>query len=228
MSLLNTIVAFVVALGVLIVVHEFGHYLVARLCGVKVLRFSVGFGRPLVALAARPRPDRMGASPRFRSAATSRCSTSAKARWRRRSCSARSTARASGGASRSWSPGRSPTSCSRSLLYWVLFMHGVPGRAGARPSRRRHAAAAAAGLRAGDTRRARSTASRSPPGRTLRWRAAASARCSARALRVEVRPSAATSRVRRSTCRGYPRRRSRQRLPASLGLRAVPAAAARR
>lgn len=48
MILLQTIAAFVVALGVLIVVHEFGHYLAARLCGVKVLRFSVGFGRPLV------------------------------------------------------------------------------------------------------------------------------------------------------------------------------------
>jgi regulator of sigma E protease len=47
MSVLNTIVAFIVALGVLIVVHEYGHYLVARLCGVKVLRFSVGFGRAL-------------------------------------------------------------------------------------------------------------------------------------------------------------------------------------
>lgn len=40
--------AFVVALGVLIVVHEFGHFLVARLCGVKVLRFSVGFGKVLL------------------------------------------------------------------------------------------------------------------------------------------------------------------------------------
>ena len=48
MSLLHTIVAFVVALGILIVVHEYGHYLVARLCGVKVLRFSVGFGRALL------------------------------------------------------------------------------------------------------------------------------------------------------------------------------------
>jgi regulator of sigma E protease len=47
MSLLHTILAFIVALGVLIVVHEFGHYLAARLSGVKVLRFSVGFGRPL-------------------------------------------------------------------------------------------------------------------------------------------------------------------------------------
>ena len=39
--------AFAVVLGVLIVVHELGHYLVARWCGVKVLRFSVGFGRVL-------------------------------------------------------------------------------------------------------------------------------------------------------------------------------------
>ena len=45
MSLLTSIGAFVVALGVLIVVHEFGHFLAARACGVKVLRFSVGFGR---------------------------------------------------------------------------------------------------------------------------------------------------------------------------------------
>jgi len=48
MSFLHTLVSFLVALGVLIVVHEFGHYLAARLCNVKVLRFSVGFGRPLV------------------------------------------------------------------------------------------------------------------------------------------------------------------------------------
>lgn len=41
------LIAFVVVLGVLILVHELGHYTVARLCGVKVLRFSVGFGRAL-------------------------------------------------------------------------------------------------------------------------------------------------------------------------------------
>jgi len=39
--------AFAVVIGVLIVVHELGHYLAARWCGVKVLRFSVGFGRIL-------------------------------------------------------------------------------------------------------------------------------------------------------------------------------------
>ena len=46
-NFLYYLAAFAVVLGVLIVVHEYGHYRVARLCGVKVLRFSVGFGRPL-------------------------------------------------------------------------------------------------------------------------------------------------------------------------------------
>jgi regulator of sigma E protease len=46
-SVLTTVVAFVVALGILITVHEFGHFWVARRLGVKVLRFSVGFGRTL-------------------------------------------------------------------------------------------------------------------------------------------------------------------------------------
>jgi regulator of sigma E protease len=46
--MLLTIAAFVVALGVLIAVHEYGHYRVAVACGVKVLRFSIGFGRPLL------------------------------------------------------------------------------------------------------------------------------------------------------------------------------------
>lgn len=46
-NFMSTIGAFILALAVLIVVHEYGHYLAARLCGVKVLRFSVGFGRPL-------------------------------------------------------------------------------------------------------------------------------------------------------------------------------------
>ncbi len=42
-----TLLIFVVTISVLVVVHEMGHYLVARLCGVKVLRFSVGFGKVL-------------------------------------------------------------------------------------------------------------------------------------------------------------------------------------
>jgi regulator of sigma E protease len=45
MNLIHTVLAFLLALGPLIVFHELGHYLVARLCGVKVLRFSIGMGR---------------------------------------------------------------------------------------------------------------------------------------------------------------------------------------
>lgn len=47
LSIIYSIVAFVVAIGVLVTIHEFGHYWVARKMGVKVLRFSVGFGKPL-------------------------------------------------------------------------------------------------------------------------------------------------------------------------------------
>ena len=47
MNLLFTLAAFALALGLLIVFHELGHYWVARLCGVKVLRFSIGFGKAL-------------------------------------------------------------------------------------------------------------------------------------------------------------------------------------
>lgn len=43
-----TVIAFVVALALLIAVHEYGHYRMARACGVKVLRFSIGFGTPLL------------------------------------------------------------------------------------------------------------------------------------------------------------------------------------
>lgn len=42
-----TAVGLILTLGILIVVHEYGHYWVARRCGVKVLRFSIGFGKPL-------------------------------------------------------------------------------------------------------------------------------------------------------------------------------------
>ncbi len=45
--MIQDILSIVVALGVLITFHEFGHFYVARKCGVKVLRFSVGFGKPI-------------------------------------------------------------------------------------------------------------------------------------------------------------------------------------
>ncbi len=55
MSVMVTILAFILTLGVLIVVHEWGHYRVAVACGVRVLRFSIGFGRVL--WRRQPRPD---------------------------------------------------------------------------------------------------------------------------------------------------------------------------
>lgn len=55
MSFLHTTLAFVFTLGVLIYVHEYGHFWVARRCGVKVLRFSLGFGPVLFS-----RRDRQG------------------------------------------------------------------------------------------------------------------------------------------------------------------------
>ncbi|RZL67160.1 MAG: RIP metalloprotease RseP, partial [Variovorax sp.] len=58
-----TVVAFIVALGVLIAVHEYGHYRVAVACGVKVLRFSVGFGKTLYRW--QPKRQRAGQETEF-------------------------------------------------------------------------------------------------------------------------------------------------------------------
>jgi regulator of sigma E protease len=53
--MITTVLAFLFTLGVLIVVHEYGHYRVAVACGVRVLRFSIGFGRVL--WRRQPTPD---------------------------------------------------------------------------------------------------------------------------------------------------------------------------
>ncbi len=58
-----TIVAFVVALGILIAIHEYGHYRVAVACGVQVTRFSVGFGAPL--LKWKPKRQHPGQDTEF-------------------------------------------------------------------------------------------------------------------------------------------------------------------
>lgn len=52
MSLLDYLIPFIGALAILIVIHELGHFLVARWCGVKVLRFSLGFGKVLASVRA--------------------------------------------------------------------------------------------------------------------------------------------------------------------------------
>ena len=58
-----TVVAFIVALGLLIAVHEYGHYRVAVACGVKVLRFSIGFGHTLYSW--KPRRQHPGQDTEF-------------------------------------------------------------------------------------------------------------------------------------------------------------------
>jgi regulator of sigma E protease len=57
MKMLIFIAAFLVAIGILVAVHEFGHYWVAKKLGFKVLRFSIGFGKPLLSRIGKD-PDR--------------------------------------------------------------------------------------------------------------------------------------------------------------------------
>jgi regulator of sigma E protease len=47
MQIIVSILAYIVAVGILVIAHEFGHFIVARRLGIKVLRFSVGFGKPI-------------------------------------------------------------------------------------------------------------------------------------------------------------------------------------
>src|SRR5271154_631392 len=53
MKFLIFIPAFLVAISILVAVHEFGHYWVAKKLGFKVLRFSIGFGKPLITRVGR-------------------------------------------------------------------------------------------------------------------------------------------------------------------------------
>jgi regulator of sigma E protease len=56
-ALIN-LLAFIVAISVLVAVHEYGHYIVGRACGMKVLRFSIGFGKPVwMRVAGRDRTE---------------------------------------------------------------------------------------------------------------------------------------------------------------------------
>ena len=47
MELINSILGFIIAIGILVTFHEYGHFIVARLCNVRVLKFSVGFGKAI-------------------------------------------------------------------------------------------------------------------------------------------------------------------------------------
>jgi regulator of sigma E protease len=57
MNYLFVVAAFLVAIGILVAIHEFGHYWVAKKLGFKVLRFSIGFGKPLLMKVGKD-PDR--------------------------------------------------------------------------------------------------------------------------------------------------------------------------
>lgn len=126
MNILFTLASFALALGILIVVHELGHFWVARRCDVKVLRFSIGFGKPLKswktgpdgtewALAAFPLggyvkmlDEREGeVAPQELPRAFNR-----KPVWQRILIVA---------------AGPAANFILAIILYWVLFMHGVPG-----------------------------------------------------------------------------------------------------
>ena len=47
MSLIYTILIFILTISIIVTFHEYGHYIAARMCGVKVLQFSVGFGKKI-------------------------------------------------------------------------------------------------------------------------------------------------------------------------------------
>lgn len=53
MELLNSIIGFIIAIGILVTFHEYGHFIVARFCNVKVLKFSVGFGKPIFSTVSK-------------------------------------------------------------------------------------------------------------------------------------------------------------------------------
>ena len=125
MNILHTVLWFLVAIGILVVVHELGHYFAARLAGVKVLRFSVGFGKPLISrrfgrdqtewsLAALPfggyvkmLDEREGEVP----AAEAHRSFNRASVWRRIGIVA---------------AGPIANFLLAIVFYWALFMHGLP------------------------------------------------------------------------------------------------------
>ncbi len=144
-----SLLGFVLAIGILVVVHEFGHYLVAKLSGVKVLRFSVGFGRPLVlrragrdqteyVLAAIP----LGGYVKMLDENEGEVAPQERHRAFNRQSLAKRTAIVLAG------PGFNFLFAI--LAYWVVFMAGVPGLKPVIGRVVPHSPAAVAGLRAGD------------------------------------------------------------------------------
>ena len=162
-----TILSFIVTLGVLVIIHELGHYFVARMVGVKILRFSVGFGRALWvrrfgrdgtewAIASVPlggfvkmldeREGDVPADERHRA-------------FNRQGVAARILIVLAGPVS---------NFLLAILLYWALFVTGVPGLKPVLGDPPRDSAAALAGLRSGETIRAVGDES-TPTWSDVRW-----------------------------------------------------------
>lgn len=150
MNLLHTLAAFAVALGCLIVVHELGHYTVARWCGVKVLRFSIGFGKPLWRrIAGRDRTEwvisafPLGGYVKMLDEREGEVDPREAARaFNRQSVGKRFAIVAAGPVS---------NFLLAIVLYWVLFMHGIPGMKPVVGDVPPATAAATAGIARGDT-----------------------------------------------------------------------------
>jgi len=150
-----TLLSFLVTLGILVTIHEYGHFQVARWCGVKVLRFSIGFGKPLFSrkfgrdqtefvLAALPfggyvkmlderelpADDALALSDQELSRAFNRQSV-----WKRIAIVA---------------AGPVANLLLAIFLYWVLFMHGVMGMKPILGEVEQNSPAAHASMRNGD------------------------------------------------------------------------------
>jgi regulator of sigma E protease len=153
MTLITTLLSFAVALGILVIVHEFGHYTAARLVGVKVLRFSVGFGKPLFtrrwgkdgtewSLAALP----LGGYVKMLDEREGDVAEADLPRsFNRQTVGARMLILVAGPVA---------NLLLAILLYWGLFLHGVPGLKPVIAEPPAASAAARAGLHDGDEIRA--------------------------------------------------------------------------
>ena len=150
MSFITTILAFIVTLGLLIVIHELGHYWVARLCNVKVLRFSVGFGRPL--WSRRRGPDRtewsissfpLGGYVKMLDEREGPVDPQEAHRAFNRQSVGRRFAIVLAGPVANF--------LLAVFLYWILFMHGVPGVKPVLGTIPANTPAAMAGFTTGDT-----------------------------------------------------------------------------